>query len=111
MSFVERFFIRCPYFGGSTIGGSTVFTVTIILICTHQYYLTEMSVGRVRQSMVNNPVYEGPLYESVEVKFATLLAEDAQQLEATSDTKIPTQKIAHYVDYFSEPVPIKCNLI
>ena len=24
MSFVERFIIQCPYFGGSTIGGSTV---------------------------------------------------------------------------------------
>ena len=24
VSFVERFIIQCPYFGGSTIGGSTV---------------------------------------------------------------------------------------
>ena len=28
MSFVERFIIQCPYFGGSTIRGSTVFIHT-----------------------------------------------------------------------------------
>ena len=27
VSYVERFIIQCPYFGGSTIGGSTVLLV------------------------------------------------------------------------------------
>ena len=27
VSFVERFIIQCPYFGGSTTGGSTVYTM------------------------------------------------------------------------------------
>ena len=27
MSFVERFIIQCPYFRGSTIGGSTVVAI------------------------------------------------------------------------------------
>ena len=30
MFFVERFIIRCPYFGGSTIGGYTVYNVIIL---------------------------------------------------------------------------------
>ena len=29
MSFVERFIIQCPYFGGCTIGGSTVLDLLI----------------------------------------------------------------------------------
>ena len=29
MSFVERFIIHCSYFGGSTIGGSTVVPTSI----------------------------------------------------------------------------------
>ena len=64
-----------------------------------------MSARRVCNSMVNNPVYEGSLYESVDVKFATLLVADAQ-LEATNNAETPAKKIAHYVDYFSEPMPI-----
>ena len=34
-----------------------------------------MSPNRICNSMVHNPVYEGPLYESVQPKFETLVAE------------------------------------
>ena len=38
VSFVERFIIQCPYFGGSTIGGSTVFINYIVVIMHQQDY-------------------------------------------------------------------------
>ena len=38
MSFVERSIILCPYLGGSTIGGSTVFSAR-----NRRVYFVEMS--------------------------------------------------------------------
>ena len=37
MSVVERFIIQCPYFGGSTIRGSTVSSmrVHVYVVCVH----------------------------------------------------------------------------
>ena len=62
MTFVERFIILCPYLGGSTIGGSTVYTdritksvIEIVLhlsiiyrTCTGRYMYHRAIVGRTK---------------------------------------------------------------
>ena len=45
MSFVERFIIQCPYFGGSTIRGSTASSMRVHVFVVCVYVCVYMSLN------------------------------------------------------------------
>ena len=52
VSIVERFIIQCPYFGGSTIGGSTVLCLLLFFL----YKFLQQYAWMTKNSKANNRV-------------------------------------------------------
>lgn len=52
-----------------------------------------MSTSRVKGAMVNNPVYDGPTYESIQPKYETLMASIHQALTTSEADTLADQPI------------------
>ena len=65
------------------------------------------SPNRICNSMVNNPVYDGPVYESVQPKFETLVAETSHSGATSNILSIAGDFSTGHEDVYQQPNPFQ----